>query len=263
MLRVIRELYLSPWQDYDDIWHFRRAGEEETALRRRRQQQNSTESSRSLKEASVKATLHLCAAISCIAVVMSLFNVSLQSVRASGPEQPGMLNYDKDGNFILPKNYREWTFLSAGIDMAYGPNGVAAAGKSVFDNVFVDPEAYRSFLAHGTWPDKTVMVLEVRSAETNVSINHGGHSQGEVTGIEIHLKDSARFPSDKWAFFDVKPAGVGTLIPKSESCYACHQEHAAVDTTFVQFYPTLLPLAREKGTLSPKYLKEIDTAAVR
>ena len=39
-------------------------------------------------------------------------------------------------------------------------------------------------------------------------------------------------------------------------CYSCHAEHAAVDTTFVQFYPTLLPIAKGKGTLSPAYLKE-------
>jgi len=35
-----------------------------------------------------------------------------------------------------------------------------------------------------------------------------------------------------------------------------HQAHVAVDTTFVQFYPTLLPLAKAKGTLSAAYLKE-------
>jgi aspartate oxidase len=29
-----------------------------------------------------------------------------------------------------------------------------------------------------------------------------------------------------------------------------------VDTTFVQFYPTLLPVAKEKGTLSAEYVKE-------
>jgi len=29
-----------------------------------------------------------------------------------------------------------------------------------------------------------------------------------------------------------------------------------VDTTFVQFYPTLLPIARSKGTLSDSYVKE-------
>jgi hypothetical protein len=30
-----------------------------------------------------------------------------------------------------------------------------------------------------------------------------------------------------------------------------------VDTTFVQFYPTLLPIAKIKNTLAEKYLREI------
>ncbi|MGB6744077.1 MAG: cytochrome P460, partial [Terracidiphilus sp.] len=36
---------------------------------------------------------------------------------------------------------------------------------------------------------------------------------------------------------------------------------AAVDTTFVQFYPTLLPIAQKKGTLSASFLKESTDAA--
>lgn len=73
--------------------------------------------------------------------------------------------------------------------------------------------------------------------------------------MEIHLEDESRFAGG-WAFFDVNPAGVGTLIPQPASCYTCHREHAAADTTFVQFYPTLLPIAGAKGTLSPAYLQE-------
>jgi hypothetical protein len=46
------------------------------------------------------------------------------------------------------------------------------------------------------------------------------------------------------------------MIPQSADCYSCHAEHGAVDTTFVQFYPTLLPIAKAKATLSPAYVKE-------
>ena len=35
-----------------------------------------------------------------------------------------------------------------------------------------------------------------------------------------------------------------------------HQQHAAADTTFVQFYPTLLPVATKLGTLNPSYVAE-------
>jgi hypothetical protein len=34
-----------------------------------------------------------------------------------------------------------------------------------------------------------------------------------------------------------------------------------VDTTFVQFYPTLLPIASSKDTLSVAYRREIEGAA--
>ena len=46
------------------------------------------------------------------------------------------------------------------------------------------------------------------------------------------------------------------MIPRSAECYSCHAAHAAVDTTFVQFYPTLLPVATKLGTLNPAYVAE-------
>jgi hypothetical protein len=148
-------------------------------------------------------------------------------------------------------------YLSTGMDMSYTPK--ATADMSMFDNVFVNPEAYRAFLATGTWPDKTVMVLESRGAQNKGSINRAGHFQsGAVMGLEVHVKDESRFPG-KWAFFNVANENKATLFPQTAACYSCHAEHAAVDTTFVQFYPTLLPIAQQKGTLSANYLKDIAT----
>jgi hypothetical protein len=75
--------------------------------------------------------------------------------------------------------------------------------------------------------------------------------------LEIHIKDEARFPG-KWAFFVSNDGKApGALRPQSANCYSCHQEHGASDTTFVQFYPTLFGIAKDKGTLSAAYLKEI------
>jgi len=162
--------------------------------------------------------------------------------------------YTKEGDLVPPLQYREWIYLTSGLDMNYFPK--SDPSMSSFDNVFVNPEAYRSFLATGTWPDKTVIVLEGRGASSKGSINKAGHFQsGGLTGLEIHVKDEARFPG-KWAVFDVASESKATLFPKTATCYSCHAEHAAVDTTFAQFYPTLLPIAQKKGTLSPAYLKE-------
>jgi hypothetical protein len=154
--------------------------------------------------------------------------------------------YNNQGMLLKPQDYREWVFLSSGLGMTYGP--LAMPDKPFFENVFVSPAAYKQFLATGRWPDRTVMVLEVRGAESKGSINKGGHYQGETVGVEVHLKDEKRFPG-KWAFFGFDGgANTGKLIPATANCYSCHEQHGAVDTTFVQFYPTLLPVAKEKGT---------------
>ena len=165
------------------------------------------------------------------------------------------LTYTKEGRLLFPATYREWIYLSSGVDMSYNPKA-EAMGHSVFDNVFVNPEAYARFKETGTWPDKTVLVLEVRMGMNKGSINEKGHFQGtDVMGLEVHVKDKARFAGD-WAFFGFEDQVSGSLFKKDADCYSCHAQHAAVDTTFVQFYPTLLPIAKQKQTLSASYLKD-------
>ncbi len=166
--------------------------------------------------------------------------------------------YTADAQLKLPGNYREWVYLSSGFDMSYSAEGMRMGDHHSFDNVFVNPEAYRTFVATGAWPDKTTFVLEVRESAVNGSINKRGSYQGAVTGLEVHVKDEARFPG-KWAFFGFGSSKSAKMIPLSADCYSCHAKHAAVDTTFVQFYPTLLPVAKAKGTLSAAYLEEAST----
>jgi hypothetical protein len=169
----------------------------------------------------------------------------------SGPNAPA---YTSDGSLKFPENYREWVYLTSGLDMSYLPMG--GMNHSMFDNVFVNPEAYKAFVETGTWPDKTMLVLEVRKAESKASINKDGHFQSsEVMGLEVHVKDKGRFEG-AWAFFDADNGVTGKLLPKGMDCYSCHAQHGAVDTTFVQFYPTLFEIAKKKNTLSAVYVKE-------
>jgi hypothetical protein len=168
--------------------------------------------------------------------------------------------YTSDAQLKVPESYREWIYLSSGFDMSYSKAAMSGMDHHMFDNVFVNPAAYKAFVKTGTWPDKTMLVLEVRGAEGRGSINQKGNYQGTVMGLEVHVKDEARFPG-KWAFFGFDDGKTAKMIPTTADCYSCHAEHAAVDTTFVQFYPTLLPIAKSKQTLSAAYLKEPPTPA--
>jgi hypothetical protein len=165
--------------------------------------------------------------------------------------------FTQGGELKLPQGYREWVYLTSGFDMSYNPP-MQMGDQHIFDNVFVNPEAYKAFLNAGTWPDKTTLVLEERAARGKGSINQSGNFQTDVRGIELHVKDEARFPG-KWAFFAFNGQNTAKAIPPSADCYSCHAQHAAVDTTFVQFYPTLLSVAKEKRTLSASYLKDTAT----
>jgi hypothetical protein len=167
-------------------------------------------------------------------------------------------NYTADGQLKMPEKYREWVFLTSGLDMSYSPSA-AMAGHSSFGNVFVNPAAYRVFQETGTWPDKTTLVLEFRGAEGPSSINkHGSSQSSQIIAMELHVKDSRL--EGGWGFYEFQGPGSAKLIKRPASCYQCHDGHGAVDTTFAQFYPTMLDVAKAKGTLSRAYLKEIPPA---
>ena len=160
--------------------------------------------------------------------------------------------FTSDGQLKRPENYREWIYLSSGLGMTYGPN--ARPGPPNFDNVFVEPAAYRSFLQTGRWPEGAMFALEIRNSETKGSINKGGHYQGGVRLLEIAVKDTKRF-ADGWGYFGFAgSAQTGKLHGAAAGCNTCHNTNGAVENTFVQFYPTLLEVARQKGTLKPSYL---------
>lgn len=192
-----------------------------------------------------------------LVILGSLLLLSVMAFNQTSTPPANAPEYTADGQMKRPQNYREWIYLSTGIDMSYTPAAQSAGmDHHMFDNVFVNPDAYRSFIKTGTWPDKTMLVLEVRSAQSKGSINQNGNYQTDnLMGLEVHVKDEAKFPG-KWAFFGFDDSATAKMVPRAAACYSCHASHGAVDTTFVQFYPTLLPISKAKGTLSAGYLKD-------
>ena len=157
--------------------------------------------------------------------------------------------YAADGRLMFPSDYREWIFLTSGIDMSYSKIA-ATMGHSMFDNVFVPLDAYREFQRSGTWPENTVLVKEGRVGSQKGSINrHGKFQTADLMGVEAHVKDSKRFAAG-WGFFEFQGEEPAVRIPETADCYVCHRQHGAVDSTFVQFYPTIFAVAAAKKTLA-------------
>jgi hypothetical protein len=170
----------------------------------------------------------------------------LLMLAAATNDTPGP-RYTVEGALIPPVEYREWVFLSSGLDMSYTEDP-AMKGHSMFDNVFVDPTSWEAFKRTGHWPDKTMFAMESRGAITKGSINKQGHFQTEdLMGVEFHVRDTSRFKGG-WGFFAGNATDPATQLPLSAPCYSCHRAHGAVDTTFTQFYPTAKPIAVKAGT---------------
>jgi hypothetical protein len=160
----------------------------------------------------------------------------LALLAAAPDEKAPKPQYDGKGQLLRPAHYREWMFLSAGFGMNYSPE---PGSHEMFTNVFVQRWAYNEFLNSGKWPEQSMFVIDERDAASRSSINQKGHYQTDLTELAIEVKDSAR-NADKWAYYgfdaDGKSAGA---MPIGNGCWSCHEAHAAVEHTFVQFYPTL------------------------
>ena len=155
--------------------------------------------------------------------------------------------FTADGKLIRPEGYRKWVFVSAGYGMSYSQS---STGMQMFTNVFVTPTAYDYFVANGKWPDKTMFVLEVYGSTSRGSINKHGSYQTDLSGLDVEVKDEARF-ADKWAYFNFSETAKAASadMPSKNDCWKCHEQNAAVEHSFVQFYPELLKIARAKGTI--------------
>ena len=176
----------------------------------------------------------------------------LQPGLSRTPENAGAgPQFTADGKLLRPEGYRRWVFVSSGFGMSYNANA-GGNGAPAFTNVFVTPSAYDYFLANGKWPDKTMFVLEVYGSTSRGSINQHGSYQENFQGLDVEVKDESRFP-DKWAYFGFSASQEASQAesPGKNDCWNCHDKNAAVEHSFVQFYPELLKLAKEKGTIKP------------
>ena len=162
---------------------------------------------------------------------------------------PTAARFAADGKLERPVDYRRWVYLSSGFGMSYSQQ---ASGMQAFTNVFVNPTSYDYYLANGKWPDKTIFVLEEYGSTSQGSINKHGNYQTGFMGMDVEVKDEARFP-EKWAYFNFsgEEKSAGAISPGKNVCWKCHDLSAAVEHSFVQFYPELLKVAQAKGTIKP------------
>lgn len=180
---------------------------------------------------------------------------SLDSVSAEKSELANMVTpqYDKDGALLLPTDFRKWVFVGSSLGLSYFGEEKEIA-EQLFHHIYMQPEAYDTYVETGKFPEKTMLVMENYSAGSKDNNTAKGVVEGRETfgtmhgqfedkrvGLEVALKDSETF-EDGWAYFnfsardELKPAA--KAFPKA-ACWNCHNSHGADDNVFIQYYPVL------------------------
>jgi Cytochrome P460 len=134
--------------------------------------------------------------------VLTIVAIGLSQSRAQrGPV------FTKDGNLVLPTGFREWVFIGGPIT----PNGLNNGNALFpeFHNVYVEPENFRYYQQHGSFPDGTVLAKELvltqpgKYPDGSVDSASGrGYFPSSLHGLDVMVKDSKRFgDTHDWGFF--------------------------------------------------------------
>ena len=172
-------------------------------------------------------------------VLVLLVAIPLAALAQDAPL--AVARFDDKGALVLPEGIEKWVFMGASLGMGYNPKiTFDPETPGNFQTVLMEPTAYAEFERTGKFPEGTLFAMLVHGPQTDVSINQNGYVMGESHGIEIHLKDKARFPETGFNFYFFGPKETrAAALPVPNECTKCHARDGAYDATFTQFYPTI------------------------
>jgi hypothetical protein len=183
----------------------------------------------------------------CLAAAAAGTLAMAQSETATSQASRVMPRYDANRNLLLPDDYRRWVLAGTSLGLSYSEG---AGGMQMFNTTLIEPSAYRHFAESGEFREGTMLALVLQGVGTNAMPARRGQFATDVHGVEMAVKDSTRVP-EGWAYYNFGGSMMGGLRSSAApqprgSCYNCHDEHAARDHVFLQFY-RLLSEAAPKG----------------
>ncbi|MBL8191500.1 MAG: cytochrome P460 family protein, partial [Acidobacteria bacterium] len=92
-------------------------------------------------------------------------NAQTQKPQSAAAEKPVAV-FEGQDTLLRPENYREWVFVGSSTGLNYSPNPAPSSSTAGtdFKNVYINPSSYREFIKTGTFPEGTVMILEIAQA---------------------------------------------------------------------------------------------------
>ena len=128
-----------------------------------------------------------------------------------------------ENEILLPANYRSWVAIAPST-----PGMPTHPQNHLVSRIYVEPSAYEGFVKKGAWPDRTVIVLELRD-KTARGANRA------VVGLEVAAKNEAHLV-EPWTYYGIifdqhKPAESKSMCPDAAPSEA--------DMRLAMFFPAL------------------------
>jgi hypothetical protein len=186
-----------------------------------------------------------------LSIILAAGIATTASIGMVSAAEVAQATFNADNVVNAPKGYRQWVFVGAPLTPHALNDGAAPFPE--FHNVYVEPSAFKHFAETGEWAEGTQIVKELTLVYQNdndelgatFEVSGHGYQQGEFSGLELTVKDTARFPemAGGWAYFsfghNAPPYAETATAFAAESCNACHDANADTDFVFTQFYPVL------------------------
>jgi hypothetical protein len=151
---------------------------------------------------------------------------------------------DEKGKLRVPEGYRTG-YQSLGVWAVAADR--AGQGSQQLHEVYVSPGAIAAYRKDGDFPDGTVLVKEVYSAETAAMTTGLVSRAGKLKGWFVMVRDAKNArQGDKlwgdgwgWSWFDANQPTKTTSTDYTTDCKGCHFPAQASYWIYVEGYPSL------------------------
>ena len=133
-----------------------------------------------------------------------------------------------------PTGFRKWPFVKSMV--IYSDKHPLFAQFGGLHHVYANAEAMRALVKGGTFPDGSVLVLDLLEAKDE----NGAYVEGRRKLLGVMEKDRARFKATGgWGFeaFKGDSQMERTVTDATAQCFSCHQQQKDNDFVFSGYLP--------------------------
>jgi Cytochrome P460 len=172
-----------------------------------------------------------------------------QQTNAALVRQRYLPEYTKDGDLVLPKNWRTWVYVGSPLTPDALNGGMA--GFPEYHNVYIEPGSYDIYKKTGEFPEGTIMFKELQRVlgppqfpdESMQQPSGRGYFPGAMNGADVTVKDTKRYAdTNGWGYFNFnhhEPKASTAKVKAKSECAFCHIANAKKDNVWTQFYREL------------------------